>query len=102
MEVASETDRGRADFDGVLPLLYGRARADLPLTGFWIGGDAMGLAYEGDRLLDLSAQVGWESPWGLGAEVGWRQFDLELDDVGDIDLAEIEISGPYAALNFHF
>lgn len=102
MEVVSTAGAGRADFDGALPMLYGRARIDLPLTGFWAGADAMGIAYDDHRLLDLSAQLGWESRIGLGAELGWRRLDLELDDVDDIDSADVEIEGPYAAINFHF
>ena len=102
MEVSSDSGFGRADFEGVLPLLYARVRGDLPFTGLWVGADAMGLAYDGHKLLDASAQVGWESPIGLGAEIGWRQFNLDLDDFEDIDDAELDISGPYAALNFHF
>lgn len=99
---ASGAGSGRADFDGVLPLLYGRARVDLPLTGLWVGADATGLGYDGHQLLDLSAQVGWESPIGLGAEIGWRRFTLDLDEIEDIDNADIDIDGPYAAINFHF
>jgi outer membrane protein len=102
VELSSGSDFARADFEGVIPLLYARARADLPFTGVWVGADAMGLAYDGHKLLDASAQVGWESPIGLGAEIGWRQFDLDLDGFEDIDDAELDISGPYAALNFHF
>jgi outer membrane protein len=102
VEVASDSSVGRAEFKGVLPMVYGRARADLPLTGLWVGAEAMGLAYDGHRLLDAAAQVGWESPIGLGAEIGWRAFNLELDSFDDIDSAEIDISGPYAAVNFHF
>ncbi len=49
-----------------------------------------------------SVQVGWESPVGLGAEIGWRSYNLELDSFDNIDSAEIDISGPYAAVNFHF
>lgn len=102
VSITSSTDQGRADFKGVLPMLYGRARVDLPLTGLWIGADAMGVGYDGDQLTDVSAQVGWESPLGLGAELGWRSFDLEFDDYDDIDSAELTIDGPYAAVNFHF
>lgn len=102
VEVSADSGFGRADFEGVLPLLYLRARADLPLTGLWLGGEAMGLAYDGHQLLDAAAQVGWESPIGLGAEIGWRTFRLDLDSFEDIDNAEIDVNGPYAAINFHF
>lgn len=102
VEVASDMAVARAEFEGVLPMLYVRTRADLPLTGLWIGAEAMGLGYDGHKLIDANAQVGWESPIGLGAELGWRTFSLELDSFEDIDRAEIDVSGPYAALNFHF
>ncbi len=103
MEVASETaGAGRARFKGVLPMLYTRARADLPFSGFWVGGEAMGVAYDNQQFLDANAEIGWESPLGLGAELGWRTISLELDGLDDIDSAKIDISGPYAAFNFHF
>ena len=102
VQVASATDAGRADFEGIVPLVYGRARIDLPLTGFWVGAEAMGMGYDGHQYLDASAQVGWESPIGLGAEAGWRAFELDLDSFEDIDDARIDIRGPYAAVNFHF
>lgn len=102
VEVASPTDAGRADFEGVLPMLYGRFRLDLPLTGVWLGSDVMGLTYDGHDLLDASAQIGWESSVGLGFEAGWRAYMLDLDDIDQVDRADITIRGPYLAVNFHF
>ncbi|MEQ8859833.1 MAG: TIGR04219 family outer membrane beta-barrel protein [Pseudomonadales bacterium] len=102
VEVASASEVAGAKFEGVLPLVYARTRFDLPFTGLWVGGEAMGLAYDGHQLLDANAQLGWESPLGLGAEIGWRTLRLDLDDIDEIDSADIDISGPYAALNFHF
>lgn len=102
VEVVSDSTMARAEFKGVLPLLYGRTRFDLPLTGLWAGAEATGLAYDGHQLVDASAQVGWTSRIGLGAELGWRTLRLKLDDIDDIDNADVDISGPYFALNFHF
>src|SRR6056297_2908400 len=85
-EIASSTDVGRVDFDEVGPMLYGRARVDLPFTGLWVGAELMGVAYDGDDLLDANAQIGWESPIGLGAEVGWRGMRMNLDDIGALDV----------------
>lgn len=102
VQMVAQSGATRVRFEGVLPLLYVRTRADLPFTGLWIGAEAMGLAFDGHQLVDANAQVGWESPIGLGAELGWRSLNLELDSIEDIDSAEIDVSGPYAALNFHF
>ncbi len=102
VEVASTAEASRAEFKGVLPMLYANARVDLPFGGFWIGAQAQGLGYDGNSLIDATAQVGWESKWGIGAEAGWRMFRMELEDYDEITAAQFNVSGPYMALNFHF
>ncbi len=102
IEVASSTESAEADFDEVVPMLYAKARADLPLTGLWVGVEGQGLSYDGNSLLELNAQVAWESDVGLGIEAGWRMVDIELDEFDDIAAANIDVSGPYAAINYHF
>ncbi|MEZ5559543.1 MAG: TIGR04219 family outer membrane beta-barrel protein [Pseudomonadales bacterium] len=100
--VATAQETSRAKFTGVVPLLYGRVRADLPLSGFWLGAEVQGIAYSDNDMLDANAQLGWESALGLGFELGWRTLRVKLDAFEDIDAADVDISGPYAALNFHF
>ena len=101
-ELVSDVSFSEAEFTGVIPLLYGRARADLPLSGFWMGAEVSGMGYSDNNLIDANAQIGWESPIGLGAEMGWRLLSLDIDDVDDFDKTGIDISGPYMALNYHF
>lgn len=102
IELMSTTQSARAEFSGVLPLLYAATRFDLPFSGFWVGGQVMGISYDGNELYDLNAQVGFESSLGLGAELGWRSFQLTLDQFDELDRADIEVAGPYLALNYHF
>ncbi len=102
IEVMSSTESAVAEFDEVLPMLYAKARADLPLTGLSVGVEGQGLSYDGNSLLELTAQLAWESDIGLGIEAGWRKVDLELDEFDDIAAANIDVSGPYAAINYHF
>ena len=83
-------------------MLYAKARADLPLTGLWVGAEAQGISYDDNSLVEYNAQVGWESNLGLGLEAGFRSVPMEIDAFDDVQGAEIDISGPYAALNFHF
>lgn len=92
------------ELDGVLPMLYLKARFDLPLSGFYVGGHANALTYDGHSLTDISAAVGYHTDgWvmDLGLELGIRTFNFELDDLDDLD-ADIELSGTYAALTLHF
>ena len=41
-------------------------------------------------------------PANVRIEAGWRSVDIELDTFDDVDAAEIDVSGPYAAINYHF
>lgn len=101
VSIRSATESARADFTGVLPMLYARSELALPF-GLWVAAEVQGVAYSGNRLVDGSAQLGWRSGLGLGAELGWRRYELKLDDFDDMDSARIEFDGPYLAVNFHF
>lgn len=102
MNLVSDAGVSDAEFTVIVPLLYGRARADLPLSGFWMAAEVLGMGYSDNSLIDATAQLGWESSIGLGAEVGWRLIELNIDDVDDFNKANLDISGPYMALNYHF
>lgn len=100
--VVSASGSGEAEFEGVIPMLYGRTRFDLPVSGFWLAAEASGIAYQGHSLVDASALVGWTSGIGLGAQLGWRTLRLELDEVDEVERADIEVSGPFLTLHFRF
>ncbi|MEM7099427.1 MAG: TIGR04219 family outer membrane beta-barrel protein [Pseudomonadota bacterium] len=102
LEVASTTDSAQADFDELVPMLYAKARVDLPFTGVWAGVEGQGIAYEGNQVNEYNAQIGWESDIGLGIEAGWRSVSIELEDFDQVANANLEVDGPYAALNYHF
>lgn len=89
------------DFVAPIPMLYVSAGVDLPLTGLSVGGQGSVIAYGGNRLTDLSANLAYESPLGIGAEVGYRQLRLKVDDVSNVDL-DATIGGPYGAIFYHF
>ncbi|MFT7654244.1 MAG: outer membrane protein [Limisphaerales bacterium] len=100
--VQSTLASNSAEFDEVIPMLYAKARVDLPLTGLWLAAEGQGVSYDGNSLIEYNAHVGYETEIGFGIEVGYRGIALELDTFEDVQQAEIDISGPYAALNYHF
>ena len=100
--IATTLESSRAQFEGALPMLYGKVRADLPLTGLWVAGRLQGIGYDGNQLVETQFVVGWESPLRVGVEAGYRSFSLELDEVDEINDATIEVDGFFAALNVHF
>lgn len=102
IEVASLSEQASADFDEVVPMLYAAVRADLPFTGVWVGAQAQGISYDDNKLIAFEAKIAYESSLGLGFEAGYRAVQVELDAFDEVDLAKIDVNGPYAAINFHF
>ncbi len=90
-----------ATFDVFLPMLFARAQVDLPFTGLSVGAEGSMVGYGGSTLSDVRGWVAWESPFRVGAELGYRSYRLELDDVDDVT-ADLTTDGPYAALFVHF
>ena len=102
IEVASLSEQASADFDEVVPMLYAAVRADLPFTGLSVGAQAQGISYDDNTLIGFDAKIAYESNVGLGIEVGYRAVQVELDAFDEVNLAQIDVNGPYAAINFHF
>ena len=100
--VQGSLDSARAEFDEVIPMFYTKARVDLPFTGLWAAVEGQGVSFQGNSLMEFNAHIGYESPIGLGLEAGYRSVQMELDSFEDVQSAELDISGPYAAVNFHF
>ena len=103
-ESATPVNTATQVLDGALPMLYLKARFDLPLSGFYVGAHANALTYDGHSLTDFTAAAGYQTDgWvmDLGVEFGIRTFTFELDDLDELD-ADIELSGSYFAVTVHF
>lgn len=90
----------RVDVSEVLPLAYVGAGIDLPLTGLSVGGNVAGIGYSGNRLLDVTASVKYEINV-IGVEAGYRSFDVQLDDVDNVDF-DLRVGGPFVSAFVHF
>jgi len=90
----------RTDIDEVVPMLYVAPSVSLPFTGWSIGGEVSAIKYSDNRLVDVSARIRYEMSV-LGIEAGWRQMDVKLDDIDDLD-ADVKVAGPYLGLVLDF
>jgi len=88
-------------FEFPLPLLYGNAQFDLPLTNVYANITANGIAIDDAYALDAQAAIGWMPLEFIGGEVGYRHFTIDADDLDDYEF-DITLSGPYIALKADF
>jgi len=89
-------------FDGFMPLVYGRLRAELPWDAFYAAAQAEGMSRNGDHLFDANLLIGWTSPTGFGVETGYRHYRLKLINFDQLDRLDIDLRGPYATIYLHF
>lgn len=106
VQVESELSApARSEMQGVIPMLYGKARFDLPFSGLWVEAIGSGAAYDGDEIFDLSAAIGYEVSFTpllkAGVSLGYRRLDLTVANFGDF-YADISATGPYLEANLRF
>lgn len=101
ISVDNASVQAQQDFDIIIPLVYVAARIELPLTGLFASASVNGLSDGDSSLVDYTLSLGFESSLGVGVEAGYRNMDLSLDDVEDID-AELTVDGGYLGLFYHF
>jgi outer membrane protein len=96
----SATDTNK-DFGAIIPMLYAKARFDLPFSGLSFETDGSYVGYSGSKLSDFKAGIVYESSYGLGATAGIRKQNLTLDDIDNTN-TNLDINGLYAGLFYHF
>ena len=95
---ASSTNK---DFSVAVPMIYAKARFDLPFSGLSIEADIAKVSYGENELSDIKAAIVYEFDMGLGTTIGMRNQKIVIEDVSDI-AADIQISGAYASVFYHF
>ncbi|KZY33002.1 hypothetical protein A3754_01375 [Alcanivorax sp. HI0083] len=87
--------------DETLPMLHAGARAQLPVPGVYVGAELNAIAYDGNKMNDYNARVGWRSDYLFGLELGYSQMNIVLDDVNNLD-TDLDVGGPYIAISLGF
>lgn len=83
-----------------IPMFYGAARFDLPLSGVYALAELMAISVGDNSISDYKIALGYESKLRVGAEVGLRDSAMEIDDVDDFS-TDISVDGLYLALTLH-
>lgn len=91
-----------AEFDTVLPMLYGKVIVG-SLFGFYGYTEINYIGYDGNTLSDATVALGYELPipiLDVNFEGGYRQLNAKTN-IDDFD-ADINIKGPFAGIHLAF
>jgi len=101
IDVETTTEKEHKTFEVPLPMLYAKARFDIPATdvSFQIEGNYV--SYDGNTVYDVEMGARYTFLLGLGVEAGYKAFKLKFDDVDDLSL-DADFSGLYGKVVWDF
>jgi outer membrane protein len=89
------------NFQVPIPMLYGKARFDVPTTDLSFQVEGNYLSYDGHTIYDAEAGVRYTFLLGLGLEAGYKTMKLKLDNIDDLSM-DSDFSGAYGKLVWDF
>ncbi len=89
------------DFQVPIPMLYAKARFDVPATDLSFQVEGNYVTYDGHTLYEAEAGVRYTLALGLGVEAGYKTMKLKLDNIDDLSM-DSDFSGAYGKLVWDF
>lgn len=89
------------DFQVPIPMLYAKARFDVPTTDLSLQVEGNYVSYDGNTLYDAEAGIRYTFLLGVGLEAGYKTMKLKLDNIDDLSM-DSDFSGAYGKLVWDF
>lgn len=93
------------EFDGMIPMAYGKLVIGLPLTGLGVFAEGSALAIDDDSFTDYQVGIQYSFAESLALDMyisaGYRSTALDIEDLDDIN-ADLEFDGPFVGIEFDF
>ena len=102
MDVHNSLGSDVADFSTWVPMLYGKVRFTLPVTDLSFQLEANAISYWDITAYDYELSARYTLALGVGLEAGYKAFHLDSDDLVNGFHADMDFSGPYAAILWDF
>jgi outer membrane protein len=88
-----------------IPMVYGRARVEIPGTDLGLESDVKYITYDGSTVYDVRAKIDYTFDLDViqpGIEVGYRVQKFDIKDDDDNTKMNMDFSGVYAGLMLRF
>ena len=86
-------ESSKSNINHVLPMLYGSAVFEFPITNLSAGVEGSVLTFDGDTAYDVVAKVRYTYLF-MGVEAGYRALGVDVDDISGIDV-DTRLDGPF-------
>jgi outer membrane protein len=85
-----------------IPMVYGKARFNIPSTDISLQAEANFISYEETSFYDYEISARYTFTMGLGIEAGYKSIHLDSEDLTDGLVVDMDFSGPYASVVWDF
>jgi len=89
-------------FSALIPLLYAKARFEIPVTGVALQLEANALSYDETTFYDYELGVRYTFDFGLGLEGGYKALHLDSTTLEEGLVMDLDSNGFYASLVWDF
>ena len=96
-----DVNQEHKSFQTPIPMLYTKARVDLPATDISFQAEGNYISYDDNTLYDLEIGARYTLALGLGFEVGYKSFKLKIDDIDDLSM-DTNFNGMYGKVVWDF
>ena len=86
----------------LIPMLYGKARFNIPSTDFSFQVEANLISFSGITTYDYELSARYSFAVGIGIEAGYKAFHLDSDSLVDGLNTDIDFTGPYLSAIWDF
>lgn len=100
--LSTEVLNESTNFDALIPMLYGKARFNIPSTDISLQLEANAISYDETTFYDYELSARYTLAMGLGLEGGYRAIHLDSDDLADGLKVDMDFAGPYASIVWDF
>ncbi len=90
------------DIDIWIPMLYGKARFNVPNMDISLQLEANAISYEDTTFYDYELSARYTFSMGLGLEAGYKSIHLDSEELADGLIVDMDFSGPYASIVWDF
>ena len=95
-----DVDNERKEFDVPVPMLYAKARVDLPATDISFQVEGNYISYDNNTLYDVELGARYTFALGFGVEAGYTNLKIKVDD-SEISM-DTDLSGIYGKVVWDF
>lgn len=102
IQVDTVLESENVSFSSWIPMLYAKARFNVPSTDFSLQFEANGISYQGATFYDYELSARYTLAVGLGLEAGYKAFHVDSDDLSSGLESNMDFTGAYAAVVWDF